>query len=142
MIPRWLAGLLCALTLAVVSCDGPGVAGPAGGRVARIGGATGSAAIVGAWRRAVFFLDDFNYARSSETTFQFNADGTLVRVQIARNHTLGLADVSVATGSWRTDGTQVVLDFVTPTRFQLSLEARVVGDQLDLAGQTYLRVTN
>ena len=140
MIPRRLGGLLC--VLALVGCDGPGVAGPAGGRVARTGGASPALALVGSWRRTVFFLDEFNYARSSETTFQFNLDGSVVRVQIARNHTLGLADALVTTGLWRMDGAQVVLDFVTPTRFQLTLEVRIVGDQLDLAGQTYLRVTS
>ena len=142
MIPRQLRGLLCALSIAGAACDGPGVAGPAGGRVARVGGANPVLALVGSWRRVIFFLDDFNYARSSETTFQFNTDGSVVRVQVARNHTLGLADVVVSTGLWRMDGAKVVLDFVTPTKFQLSLDARIVGDQLELAGQTYLRVSN
>jgi hypothetical protein len=131
--------LVVALALGA-ACDGPGVLSVSTGRLARAGAGSTPQAIVGTWRRTLFFLDDFNFASASETTFQFDANGTVVRVLVVRNFTLGLADVSVATGRWRMEGTQVVMEFTTPSPFQLRLEARIVGDQLDLGGQTYLRV--
>ncbi len=133
--------LVLALVLVLAACDGPGVVGPGAGRVARIGASDPATALVGNWRRIVFFLDDLNYARSSETTYQFAADGTALRLQVARNHTLGLADVLVAAGRWRVDGTRLVLDFATPSPFQVVLTMRLTGDALDLGGQTFLRVT-
>ena len=129
------------LLLGAIGCDGPGVTSPTTAIIGRTGTTNPSTALVGSWRRIVFFFDDFNFASSSETTFQFAGDGTVVRSQIARNHTLGLVDVLVSTGRWRLQGTQLALDFVTPSSFQIVFEVRVVGDQLELAGQTYLRVT-
>lgn len=126
----------------LAACDGPGVVGPNSVRLARAGSTPTATALVGTWRRAIFFLDDFGYSRSTETTFQFAADGSLVRVQIARNFTLGLVDVLVDAGRWRLNGSLVILDYATPTTFQVSLPFSVVGDQLDLAGQTFLRVVN
>lgn len=131
---------LFALALVAAACDGPGVAGPATGRVALVGATNPGTALLGTWRRTVFFLDDLNYARSSETTYQFAADGTALRLQVARNHTLGLADVLVSAGRWRLDGTRLVIDFSTPSAFQLALTMRLTGNELDLGGQTFLRV--
>lgn len=132
--------LVVALMVIAAGCDGPGVTSPTTARIGRTGGSSPSNAIVGSWRRIVFFFDEFNFASSSETTFQFSGDGTVVRAQIARNHTLGLVDVFVSTGRWRLQGTRLELDFVSPSTFQLVFEARIVGDQLEIAGQTYLRV--
>ena len=132
---------VAAVACLLVACDGGvGVVSVRTGRLARSGVTSPSQALVGSWRRTFFFLDDFNFASASETTFQFDASGTVVRVLVVRNFTLGLADVAVATGRWRLEGTQVVMDFATPSPFQLRLEARVSGDQLELGGQTYLRV--
>jgi hypothetical protein len=128
------------LLLCCLACDGPGVVGPTTTRLTRIGATNPASALVGTWRRAVFFLDDFNYSRSSETTYQFAADGAAVRVQVARNYTLGLADILVSAGRWRLEGSRLVIDFVSPSTFQLALDMRLVGDQLDLGGQVFLRV--
>jgi hypothetical protein len=132
------AALLVAIALG--GCDGPGINSPTSGRVARAGGVAPGQSLVGSWRRAIFFLDDFNYSRSNETTFQFASDGTFFRVQVARNFTLGLTDVLVSAGRWRLSGTQLVLDFVTPSAFQLVLDLRIFSSELELAGQTYFRV--
>jgi hypothetical protein len=136
--------LLSAGAVALVlftACDGPGIAGPDNPRIARAGTSNSpSASVVGTWRRTVFFLDEFNFAHSSETTFRFDANGTAVRAQVARNHTLGLVDALVSTGTWSLTGGQVVIDFVTPSVFRLTLAATVTGNELSLAGETYLRV--
>ncbi len=129
------------LLAATMACDGTGVTSPTTARIARTGSTSPATSLVGTWRRIVFFFDDFNFANSSETTFQFAGDGTLVRSQIARNHTLGLVDVFVSTGRWRQQGTRLEIDFVSPSTSQVVFEARVTGNQLELAGQTYLRVT-
>lgn len=133
--------LLPGLALLLGACDGPGVVGPGRVSLGRGGAASPAASLVGTWRRIVYFLDDFNYARSAETSIQFAADGSVIRVQVARNHTLGLADVVVAAGRWRWQGSTITLDFVTPSPFTLTLDARITGDQLELAGQAFLRVS-
>lgn len=137
---------LCAMlfSAALISgCDGPGVVGVGTGRLARSGSdTTSTTTVVGSWRREIFFLDEFDFANSSETTFQFNGDGSVSRVQTTRNITLGLADSLVSTGQWSLTGTQLVIDFLTPSPFQLTLQATVVGNQLLLSGETFLRVVN
>lgn len=138
---------LCAIAMSVAllaGCDGDGVSGPGNRQIARAPGttATPTASLVGTWRREVFFLDEFNFARSAETTFQFNADSSVVRLQVARNFTLGLADAQVSVGRWTLSGNQLVIDFTTPSSFRLTLQASIVGDELTLSGETYLRVLN
>jgi hypothetical protein len=130
--------------LALTGCSGDGIAGPANRRIARADGVntTPIANLVGTWRREVFFLDEFNFARSTETTFQFNGDSSVVRLQVARNFTLGLVDAQVSTGRWTVSGEDLVIDFLTPSAFRLTLETSLVGDQLVLSGETYLRVLN
>lgn len=141
MRSRLLGSCLLGLVSLTSACDGTGVTGAQSGRIARVGGTPSTAnALVGNWRRTVFFLDEFGYARSSETTFRFAGDGSVVRVQVARNLTLGFVDALVSAGQWQVIGTRAVIDFVTPSAFRLDLEARIVGDQLELGGQTYLRV--
>jgi hypothetical protein len=131
--------------LLLAGCDGDGIGGPENRQIARPGGGTTTTpalSLVGTWRREVFFLDEFNFARSSETTFQFNGDSSVVRLQVSRNFTLGLADAQVSTGRWTLSGDQVVIDFTTPSAFRLTLQASIVGDELTLSGETYLRVLN
>lgn len=138
---------LCAVAvsaLLLAGCDGDGIVGLDNRQIARAPGttATPTASLVGTWRREVFFLDEFNFARSSETTFQFNGDSSVVRLQVARNFTLGLADAQVSSGRWTLSGDQLVIDFTTPSSFRLTLQASIVGDALTLSGESYLRVLN
>jgi hypothetical protein len=128
------------LLVLALACDGAGIVGPTTPRLGRAGVGNPSTAVLGTWRRIVFWRDDFGFARSSETTYQFAADGAMVRVQVTRNLTFGLADVVVSAGRWRLEGVRLVLDFVSPSPFQLQLDVQRVGDQLDLAGQAFLRV--
>lgn len=139
---------LCAVAvsaLLLAGCDGDGIGGPDTRQIARHGGGTNTTpalSLVGTWRREVFFLDEFNFARSSETTFQFNGDSSVIRVQVARNFTLGLADAQVSAGRWTLSGDQLVIDFTTPSSFRLTLQASIVGDELTLSGESYLRTLN
>ena len=122
-------------------CDGPGVVGP-GRRIARVTTDDPGSQLVGTWRRAVFFFDDFGISHSNETTFRFDAGGAVTRVQIDRNLTEGFASTLTSAGTWSLEGSTVLIDFVTPSSFRLQLSWRVVGDTLELAGQSYLRVTD
>lgn len=134
--------LLALAAAPLAGCDGDGVVSPNGHLVARGGGPSVSTALVGTWRRAIFFLDEFGFARATETTWQFGSNGAVTRVQVARNFTIGIADVQVAAGSYRYDGARVVIDLVTPAPQQLQFAVRFTSDGLELAGQAYLRVTD
>ena len=130
---------MCATLLLTAACDGTGVVRPDGPLVGVGGSSSLESAIVGSWQRILFFLDDFGFARSSETHWRFAADGTAVRAVIVRNFTEGISDVSIATALWRVQGTSVRIDFVTPSPGTIVLEARVQSDTLYLAGQAYAR---
>lgn len=128
------------LALALGACDGPGVVSPGRPVVGISGAGSTAASIVGTWRRALYFLDDFGIARSSETSWQFTAGGAVTRIVVTRNLTFGLVDVQVSAGRYQLQGTRVVVDLVTPSPAQLTLDVRRVGDELELAGQRYLLV--
>ncbi|MEP7381112.1 MAG: hypothetical protein ABI910_05460 [Gemmatimonadota bacterium] len=130
------AALLVAMLL--TACDGPGVASPGAVRFGQVGSNDLSQAIVGTWRRSVFFLDDFGIARSSETSWQFGSDGAVVRILLARNLTYGLADVQVITGRYRIENTRLLVDVLTPSPTQLSYEVRRSSNQLTIAGEPYV----
>jgi hypothetical protein len=123
------------------ACGGEYLAGPGGARIARSGAIGSIEPLVGTWRRAVFFVDDFGISRATETTWRFAADGSASRTLVTRNLTLGVADVYLAAGRWRTAGNQLVIDLDTPSPAQLQFTTRVVGDQLELSGELYLRAT-
>lgn len=140
--PRFPAVAVALVATVLTACDGPGVVSPVHRTpiVARIGGSSISSAIAGTWRRGIFFIDEFNIARSTETTWQFGTDGTATRVVVTRNLTFGLVDVQTATGRWRVEGSTLVVDFLTPSVFQVRLAMQLTGDQLTLTGETFLRV--
>ena len=132
-----IAGIAVLLT---AGCDGTGVVRP---DQPLIGVGAGSSALqrslVGSWQRSFFFLDNLGFVRSSETHWQFAADGTAVRAVIARNFTAGISDVTIATALWQVQGTSVRIDFLTPSPGTVQLEARIQSDTLYLAGQAYAR---
>lgn len=123
------------------ACVGEYVSAPGGARIARSGAIGSIEPLVGTWRRAVFFVDDFGISRASETTWRFAADGSASRTLVTRNLMLGVADVFLAAGRWRTAGNQLVIDLETPSPVQLQFTTRVVGDQLELSGELFLRAT-
>lgn len=129
-----------AASLLLAACDGPGVVSPGSVRFGQVGSSDLSLAIVGTWRRAIYYLDDFGVARANETSWQFASDGTVVRVLLARNITYGLADAQVNSGRYRVEGGRLFVDFVTPTASQLSFDVQRSGNQLTIAGQAYLLV--
>ncbi|MEP7345459.1 MAG: hypothetical protein ABI877_09330 [Gemmatimonadaceae bacterium] len=132
--------VLAIVLLLAAACDGTGVVRSDQPLIGALGGSSAlERAIVGPWQRILFFLDVFGSARSSETHWQFAADGTAVRAVIARNFTDGISDVLISTARWRVEGTSVRIDFLTPSPGTIQLEARIQSDTLYLAGQAYAR---
>jgi hypothetical protein len=128
------------MVVAGTGCDSPGLFGPPGRQVASFGGGTSAAtALTGTWRHALFFFDDFGFANSTETTWQFASDGTAVRTIITRNITLGASDVAITVARWRVSGTRIIIDFVSPTTGTVELDFSISGNQLLLSGQTFER---
>ena len=105
------------------------------------GGPTTTITIEGTWRRTLVFFDDFGFMHSSETTWTFATSGLAERTVVTTNITLGVADTSLTQARWRVDGSNVIIDFTTPSPGTVSLEVRVQGATLFLAGQEYQRVT-
>ncbi len=136
----WQVTSMMVATLLLGGCDGPGVASPGSVRFGQVGSSDLSVAIVGTWRRAVYYVDDFGIARANETSWQFAGDGTVVRVLLARNITYGLADAQVNSGRYRIENGRLFIDFVTPTASQVSFDVKRSGNQLTIAGQVYLLV--
>lgn len=129
------------LALLATACDGPGVVDPSRPVVSIPSATGGRAQLVGSWQRTLYFVDDFNFARASETTFQFSGDGTVVRAQASHNLSLGLVDITTSIGRWQLDGTRLTIDYITPGPAQVVLDARIVGTTLELAGQSFRRLS-
>jgi hypothetical protein len=139
-IPR--AAILAVVLAVVGGCDGPGVASPDRPLLPIGGGApTLSNAILGGWTRQIIFVDDFGITRSSETFWEFAGDGTAQRTVTTVDLTTGATDVAVTTSRWRVEDTTLVIDFISPTTGTLRFDVRVQGDELILAGESYLRST-
>ena len=141
--PAFRLSLVVMSVASIAACDVPFE--PAGRRpIAGIeggGGGTTTTAIDGTWRRTLVFFDDFGFMHSSETTWEFERGGAATRTLVTTNVTLGAADTSVTTATWRIDGTRVIIDFTAPSPGSITLEFRVQDTTLFLAGQEYERVT-
>ena len=143
---RLVALLLSVATLAATACDyGPtypvGFRRKEGTLAGGGGGTNASPAIVGSWQRIIVFFDDFGFMHSSATTWTFETGGLAERSIVTTNVTLGAADTAVTEARWRLDGTNLTIDFTSPSPGTVTLEARVQGTSLFLAGQEYLKIT-
>ena len=136
--------LFSATVLTATACDS-GPFEPVGrrpiGGLEGGGGPTTTITIEGTWRRTLVFFDDFGFLHSSETTWTFTPGGLAERTVVTSNVTLGAADTSLTQARWRVDGSNVIIDFTAPSPGTISLEVRVQGTTLFLAGQEYQRVS-
>jgi hypothetical protein len=136
--------LFSATVLTAIACDS-GPFEPVGrrpiGGLQGGGGPTTTITIEGTWRRTLVFFDDFGFLHSSETTWTFAASGLAERTIVTTNVTLGAADTTLTQARWRVDGSNVIIDFTAPSPGTISLDVRVQGTTLFLAGQEYQRVT-
>lgn len=136
--------LLAGTVVAATACD-VGPVEPVGRRpVELVGGSGGpvvNPSIEGTWQRTLVFFDEFGFLHTSETTWTFERGGDAQRWVVATNVTLGAADTIVSVARWRVVGTTVVIDFTAPSPGSITLEFRVQGTTLFLAGQEYQRAS-
>lgn len=101
----------------------------------------GDASLVGTWSRTLVIVDDRGDVTTSETVWTFTSDGRATRRIVTSNLSLGLADQTVAVGSWTTEGDVLVVRFAPPTGGELRLPFQVRvqfdGTQLVLGGQLF-----
>ncbi|MFL5581419.1 MAG: hypothetical protein ACJ8AO_13700 [Gemmatimonadaceae bacterium] len=124
--------LLALLSLpALAGCDGELVeatAGPGGvhGEVATGtgGGGQTSSQVVGAWWRLVSF-ESGGAARTSETYWDFFADGTAKRTLVTTNLTDGVAEALVWSGRWRTIADEIEITYTAPVQGTVRFRWRV-----------------
>jgi hypothetical protein len=143
---RFIVSAFSLALITVTACD-TGPVEPVGRRQIRLitgggdGGTDASASIVGIWQRTLVFFDDFGFMHSSETTWDFSTGGTAERSVVTTNITLGASDTTFTEARWRLEGTNLIIDFTAPSSGTITLEARVQGTSLFLAGQEYLRIS-
>jgi hypothetical protein len=119
-----------------------GIAGPNRGSPFVFGGPAASladTALVGAWSLTVTSIDETGAARSVETAWTFNSDGSARRTTTTRDAIGGIIDRQEALARWTADATQVVLDFTVPFSQRVTLPFVRQGESLVLGGQTFVR---
>jgi len=138
----------CALLLllaVLAACDSGRLSAPRGtsstGTTGIIGGGSAaSTAIVGTWRRTLFFLADDGSASSNETTWRFNSDGSASRLTVTRNFTAGLFDAQTVDARWEALTQSVRITYLPPSSGTFEFTFRITNDTLYLASQAYGRV--
>jgi hypothetical protein len=141
---RLVIVLLTATVVTATACD-VGPVEPPGrrpiGLVSGGGGPLATTTIEGTWQRTLVFFDEFGFLHTSETTWTFQTGGGAQRSVVTANVTLGAADTLLSLARWRVSGTTVIIDFTTPSPGSITLEFRVQGTTLFLAGQEYQRAS-
>lgn len=135
---RWALVLLAVLA----ACDGGRLSAPPGtltnGTIG--GGSAASTALVGTWRRVLFFFTDDGSSGSNETTWRFNSDGTASRLTVTRNFTAGLFDAQTVDARWEALTQSVRITYLPPSSGTFEFSYRITNDTLYLASQGYGRV--
>ena len=135
----------CAFVLLVIlaaACDSGRLSAPRGTVTGTTGTTGGSAAsaLVGTWRRALYFFADDGSASSNETTWRFNSDGTASRLTVTRNFTAGLFDAQTVDARWEALTQSVRITYLPPSSGTFEFAFRITNDTLYLASQGYGRV--
>lgn len=141
--------LLAALVASLAGCGAGGAVdygtGTVGGGtgVAGGGGSQALAPFLGRWWRYLLFSSG-GAARTSETTWDFRADGTATRTLVTTNVTDGLVEVLVWNARWRQLGTEVEITYTSPVRgtvrFRWSIERGGSNDVLYLDDTWFQRI--
>ena len=141
MVRRWAFVLLATLA----ACDSGRLSAPRGttttGTTGTVGGAPAtSTALVGTWRRVLYFFADDGSASSNETTWRFNSNGTASRLTVTRNFTAGLFDSQTVDARWEALTQSVRITYLPPSSGTFEFTYRITNDTLYLASQGYGRV--
>ena len=143
MVGRWtLVVTMMATVTTLAACDSGRLSAPRGSTLGGLGGTSsgGAAAIVGTWRRILYFLADDGSASASETTWRFNSDGSASRLSVTRNFTAGLADAQTVDARWEALTQSVRITYLPPSSGTFEFSYRINRDTLYLASQGYVRV--
>ena len=130
------------LLIALSACDSGRLGAPRGSTLGSTGGtgSNGSSAIVGTWRRVIYFLTEDGSAGSNETTWRFNSNGTASRLSVTRNFTAGLADAQTLDAQYELLTQTVRITYLPPSSGTFEFSYRVSRDTLYLASQGYVRI--
>ena len=128
------------LIAALAACDSGRLGAPGGSLGSGTTGSSAASALVGTWRRILYFLAADGSASSSETTWRFNADGTASRLSVTRNFTAGLADAQSVDARWELLTQTVRITYLPPSSGTFEFTYRITRDTLYLASQGYVRV--
>lgn len=136
----------CTEVTIVTAPTGGGTSGGSGTSGAGGGGSSGStathdAALVGTWSHTLVFTDAAGNLQSSQTVWEFRADGSATRTVIASNLTAGIADTVATAAQWHTEGSVAVITWQPPSSGTARYDWSVSGSTLMLGGTAYARVT-
>ena len=98
------------------------------------------AALIGTWRRSLYFTDDAGNAYLSETTWTFRSSGDATRTVVAVSFDRGFADRIVSHARWTASGGELVVTWLPPRTGTTRLEYRAEAFRLMLGGDVFLRV--
>lgn len=95
--------------------------------------------VVGTWTRRLVLLDGHGNLVESETTWRFDPDGDALRLQVARNWTVGIVDSLRTLLRWRTAGDRLTITFPPPDSADVEFRYRVLADTLSLDELRFVR---
>ncbi len=141
---RVLARAFVTLALAAsTACGGDVVLGLRTGTPGT-GGGSGSPdrapELIGRWTHTVIF-NTMNSVQSSETVWEFRADGGAIRTVTILDLTSGVGDVITSVGTWQTSGGVVTITFLPPDFGSVSFgfQLSAGGGILTLGGTVFQR---
>jgi hypothetical protein len=137
---RTLLPAAALLALGAAGCgvrDGRVLVGPGSGSPE---GPARPGALVGRWSHRVLFEDGLGVIHSSETIWDFRADGSALRTLISRNLTDGVAEATTQVAQWHLQGRTVVITYLPPDGGTVSFDYQILGDTLLLGGREFRRV--
>jgi hypothetical protein len=129
--------ILLSLPLVMLGCSGD-LTIATGPRAISTRGGSQQAALLGRWQRVVTVSVN-GVLHSSETTWEFRADGLAIQTIITRNLSSGIGDATVTTASWSTSGRTIFLTFLSQPG-SAQLDFTIFGNVLTLNGQDFVRI--
>ena len=139
-----LAVAAAALVLALGACidaTGPATAGSSMGTGTSGGGSSAShdERLLGRWSRTLVITTDTD-AQSSQTIWEFRADGSATRTVITLDLAMGVADTLSTDATWSTSSTFVTIAYLPPAGGTVTFAFTVSGSTLTLGSDQFTRI--
>lgn len=97
-------------------------------------------ALVGHWTRIIYFSDLSGALHASQTTWSFRPDGSATRLVITTNLSFGVSTTAATEVLWRTEGSSLIITFLSPPTGTVRFQYRIQGDLLHLGNDRFERV--